>query len=247
MQSGGRVQCWGGNSDGALGTGDTNNVCSPTEAFVMTDAVSVTAGFSVTCAIAPGGDLFCWGNNGYGLLGRDELFSISSPPSVPVNISAPVAGIYVASTHACAVTAAGSVKCWGFNSHGQLGLASLAIGAYALSPGTDVPVGSLVSALALGWYHTCAIVVPSGGIRCWGDNTQFQLGYGDDRSRLVPSVINIPMQGVAVQISAGSFTTCAILTTGTLTCWGANAYGMVPFAWLVPGACGRGVPKVWTH
>ena len=73
-----------------------------------------------------------------------------------------------------------SVRCWGANASGQLGLG------HTRTLGDDEPIASvgtvdLGGARALritaGDRHTCALLT-SGHVRCWGDNTHGQLGLG---------------------------------------------------------------------
>lgn len=71
--------------------------------------------------------------------------------------------------------AAGGAKCWGDDSNGQLGNGGT---------NTDNPVpadvvglGDEVTNVAAGQYHTCAMTA-SGGVKCWGGDSQGQLGDG---------------------------------------------------------------------
>jgi alpha-tubulin suppressor-like RCC1 family protein len=85
-------------------------------------------------------------------------------------------------------------------------------------PSTDIPGLTNVFDLALGLSHTCA-VLSSGGVRCWGNSVYGQLGDGQTTTRvLVPPTSDV--LGGATAIAAGLNHTCAILSTGSLHCWG---------------------------
>src|SRR5438094_587618 len=76
--------------------------------------------------------------------------------------------------HACLVTAAGGVACWGKNDYGQLGDGS------NVDRSVPAPVSGLESGIvsvAAGGAHSCALDT-SGGVRCWGSNSGGQLGNG---------------------------------------------------------------------
>ncbi|MDP3278736.1 MAG: hypothetical protein Q8Q09_26330 [Deltaproteobacteria bacterium] len=96
------------------------------------DQVSVGANFA--CATLRDRTVWCWGRNDEGQLGYESaalcperLASGQTPPvacqSYPRQVSALFDAIGVSSggTSACAVTAAGAVRCWGGNAFGQLG------------------------------------------------------------------------------------------------------------------------------
>jgi len=64
--------------------------------------------------------------------------------------------VSVGGSHACALSAAGALQCWGLDSDGQ----------------TDVPSGTYVQVSA-GTNHTCAITT-AGDVVCWGSNEDGQ-------------------------------------------------------------------------
>lgn len=126
--------------------------------------------------------------------------------------------------HRCVVTTAGGVKCWGDNTYGQLGDGSF--GNSRFSAGDVLGLTSGVSSVATGAFHTCALMA-SGGVKCWGANFAGELGEGSANTRSVSPVDVIGLGGAAVQISAGGNSTCAVLTGGSLECWGSNVEGQL--------------------
>jgi alpha-tubulin suppressor-like RCC1 family protein len=79
----------------------------------------------------------------------------------------------------------------------------------------------LTGAIAIdaGDWQTCAVVT-GGGVRCWGDNGDGQLGNGTTMNRSLTSGGDVLTGATAV--TSGGLHTCALLGTGRLPCWGAG-------------------------
>src|SRR6266571_1166304 len=89
-----------------------------------------------TCGIRASGAAYCWGYNGnaqlgFGWLGSGSAVEMSSPTPVAVLGGLTFTHVSVGLSHACALTADGTVYCWGSNLQGQLGTGS---GSYSTSP-----------------------------------------------------------------------------------------------------------------
>ena len=91
-----------------------------------------------------------------------------------------------------------------------------------------VDVSALTSgviAIAVGYWHTCALT-SSGGVKCWGENSNGQLGDNSTTPRNIPVDVSGLTSGVAM-ISAGYRRTCAVTTAGGAKCWGQNLNGQI--------------------
>ena len=121
----GTLRCWGKDYYGELGNGlsgfNQDQLAPVTVSNVSSGATAISGGYSFTCAIISGGAK-CWGSNFYYVLGGGQSASFES--NVPVSVTGLTSGVSAlaasSSTHACAVTTAGGVKCWG-SAGGHLG------------------------------------------------------------------------------------------------------------------------------
>jgi hypothetical protein len=157
-----------------------------------------------------------------------------------------VKSISAGESFTCALLTNATVACWGLNMNGQLAAASAGPSNCSGLGCSMVPVliSGLtgVTGLATGGSHACALV--SGGVKCWGDNSFGQLGVGTLAGGLQTCTSNTPcatspqqVKGVGgvgnlanvAAVSSGSAAehTCALITDGTLRCWGQNASGQL--------------------
>jgi len=227
----GTVSCWGANPYGQLGIGNNTDAHLPVPvsggALVGKTVTQVSAGASHTCALLSEGTVVCWGYNGSGGLGIGN----NSDTNLPVAVSGgalagkTVVQISAGSFHTCALISDGTVACWGYNLTGQLGVGD--------NVNSDVPVaitggalaGKTVAQISAGYFHTCALV-SDGTVACWGYNNFGQLGDGGSTESNVPrSVVPGDISSKTIAHLATGDHTCALVSDGTVACWGYNEYG----------------------
>ncbi len=124
--------------------------------------------------------------------------------------------------HTCALTGGGAVKCWGYNSAGQLGDGTRTD---RTTPVDVLGLASGVTAISAGYYHTCALM-RLGGVKCWGANDFGQLGDGTHTSSATP-VDAVGLATSVTAISAGGVSTCALTNADAVWCWGNNSAGQL--------------------
>ncbi|RKI39904.1 RTX toxin [Corallococcus sp. AB004] len=248
----GLVRCWGQNTYGQLGYNNKDNLGDgePVASFGYVNlgglAIRIAVGRSHSCAVMATGNVRCWGANQYGQLGYGHVNNIGDdeqPWSAgDVNLGGVTATDVVAGgLHTCALLSNDKMLCWGYNGSGQLGQThTLTIGDDEL-PNSQTPFepAGPVSQISAGTFHTCALL-KTGTVRCWGSNASGRLGTGQaDGSFLLRDSGSIDLGTSALQISAGSSHTCALLSNGSVRCWGFGPYGQLGYgngtAWYTPG------------
>ena len=155
-------------------------------------------------------------------------FRIVEPPS-------PILQVESGGGHTCALYENKRLRCWGYNSSGQLGLGHRGRIGDDEDPISSalVDVGANVVQISLGDFHTCALL-ENGRAKCWGANSSGQLGLGhtknigdDERpSSISPLDLGEPLR----QIVASYNFTCALTESGKIKCWGENIYGQLGLA-----------------
>ena len=247
LLSNGSVVCWGDNSVGQLGTGDTNDRLVPTIVKgingegILTDVVQISTGGYHTCALLSNGSIACWGLNYEGQLGTGDTEHRYVPTLVKgidgEGILTDVIQIATGYAHTCALLSNGQVACWGANWFGQLGTGDIT-NRYVptLVKGIDGEgILTDVIQISAGSDHTCTLL-SNGSVVCWGGNWAGQLGVGYTTTEapygiLYPVLVKgIDGEGIlsnVVQISTGGYHTCALLSNGPVACWGYNYHGQL--------------------
>ena len=218
LASTGSASCWGDNSSGELGDGSTTSSVTPVPVSGGIAFTTIAAGGSYTCGLDRDGAAYCWGTNIGGELGNGTTVQNASVPG-PVSGGLSFVGLAAGTNHACALTRDGAAYCWGSNELQELGTGDTV---RRLVP-TAVSGGLSFSTLAAGGDHTCGIA-KSGAAYCWGGNIYGQLGSGSSQN---PSGVPLAVSGglTFTAITAGAGHTCAISSSGTAYCWGANSDG----------------------
>jgi alpha-tubulin suppressor-like RCC1 family protein len=228
LTTAGGVECWGAGYWGSLGDGSfaTGSGTPVGVTGLSSGVVQITVGYGHACALTVAGAVKCWGANFFGALGNGSVANSATPVNVS-GLTSGVAQISAGGYHTCAATTGGGAKCWGYNFEGQLG-----IGIFQTSPPygslTPVDVSGLtegVMKISAGGVHTCAVTT-GGDARCWGSNSDGQLGDGTFNSSATPIGLSGLTSSMA-QISGGWYHTCAVTTGGAAKCWGHNRYGQL--------------------
>ena len=141
-----------------------------------------------------------------------------SPCTRSRNAAALITGYY----GYCALLLTSHVDCWGYGCDGELGNGT--------TTGSDVPVAvaGISDAKAVAsdsnGGSSCALL-STGQVKCWGYNGNGQLGNGTTTSSDVPVAVIGISNAKAVANDSDGESSCAVLSTGHLKCWGYNGYG----------------------
>lgn len=140
--------------------------------------------------------------------------------SAPANQSRAVA---LGWSHTCTLLR-GSVRCWGGNDEGQLGLGNYDSFISTPQSSRDVVTGAV--SLSAGGFHTC-VALEVGDAKCWGSNGSGQLGVGSSTSNVLAPALVRGIGSTVLIVAAGAAHTCALLSDGTVKCWGDNRVGQL--------------------
>ena len=167
------------------------------------------------CAVLVSGGVDCWGLNGDGDLGDGSTASSDLPVSTGITNATAVVANQDGQSY-CALLAAGAVDCWGDNDSGQLGDGTFTNSDKPVSTGITGAT-TLIGLYGAGTGGFCAIVA-GGVVDCWG------AGFSDTPETIENPADTGPISG-AVSLSTVGDTTCALLNSGSINCWGYNGDG----------------------
>lgn len=224
LTAAGQAYCWGRNGVGQLG--DSSTTDRPTPVLVWGGIVfrQLAAGARHTCGLTTDDEAYCWGDNSHGQLGNGGRSNIDHPFRVASETQFIL--ITAGAQHTCATEKhwerQDRVRCWGSNSHGQLGTistedSSLPAEAFGVIRYASVAAGDL---------HTCG-ATKQGKVFCWGANTRGQLGNASSASSGVPFLTRMNRRVTFTKVAAGTAHSCALTSEGEVYCWGDNAAGQL--------------------
>jgi alpha-tubulin suppressor-like RCC1 family protein len=255
------ADAWGNNEFGQLGDGTSigpeecgleTRSCSTTPVRIsgLSGVTAVAGGEDYGLALLENGTVVAWGENSLGQLGDGTTTARNVPVAVcAAGETAPCANhlsgvkaIAAGGNHSMALREDGAVVAWGLNDDGQLGdgtTTSSDVPAAVCAAGETAPCAnhlSGVEAIAVGEYHSLALLKENGAVVAWGRNEDGQLGDGTSTGSDVPVAVcaageTAPcakdLSGVKA-IAAGNFHSVALLKeNGAVVAWGTDGRGQL--------------------
>ncbi len=189
--------------------------------------VGIGAGNTHSCLIFSTGAMSCSGSNGSYQLGDGTRTDRTTPVAV-VGMTGALT-MDGGSSVSCALLGSGGVQCWGANLQGQLGDGGRSNTESA--PQDVVGLSGDAAEVASGDSFSCARIA-TGEVQCWGENGRGQLGDGVTHGgcpsvQCATSAQTVSGISDAVDIAAGYETACAVISDGTVECWGRNDKGQL--------------------
>jgi alpha-tubulin suppressor-like RCC1 family protein len=190
----------------------------------LSSVTMVSAGTAFALALESDGTVLAWGDNTNGQLGNGT----TDPSLLPTQVlglgsGSGVIAVSAGYGHALALKSDGTVLGWGVNALGQVGDGS------TTQRNTPVQVlgpGSGVTAISAGFSHSLALK-SDGTVLCWGRNSLGACGQNNTTSpELAPVTVTGSATGVTA-IAAGTNSSYAIRSDGSLWAWGNNNSGQL--------------------
>ena len=130
--------------------------------------------------------------------------------------------------HACAILDNGDLKCWGRDNYGQIDGGAIGYNEnldFTSGPSEPIDLGTGRTAVtvALGGYHTCAIL-DDGSVKCWGMDYYGQLGTAGPRP---PVSVDLGPGRTVVAVGAGESPPAPSSTMDLSKCWGSNQWTLL--------------------
>ena len=247
VDSNGDIYSWGWGDMGQLGTGTYANEIMPRLINPFTHQLAsgrnlnggkiarrvmiqtIACGEDHSVILAEDGSVYTWGSNSRGQLGHGPSNQTSCSPRKVQSFKRPVTEISCGSYHNICLLVSGNVAVWG---NGDV----LGLGVFVENDDQATPVmmQSLstlrIRSINAGPDYNMA-VTHGGDMYSWGLNYAGQLGVGDKKSRIVPT-LNLPMRedvknGRVVKLACGLHHALALTSTGRVYAWGGNECGQL--------------------
>jgi alpha-tubulin suppressor-like RCC1 family protein len=236
VRTDGTLWCWGDNTDRQLGLGGGPDLHAPAQVGNATGWTAVAVSDHNSCGVL-GGELLCWGQarstvpqqmtqkvlsidalrDGYAAILAADTTAIEfnqfvnpAPAENPTSVFNWMT-LDQGRSHACGLTTAGELLCYGENFGGQAGIPGG--GSFATAQ-REATLGTWVQVSA-GDDVTCAIHT-DGHLACAGRPELTGLGPNNELAQQFTAVGSAQWKTVSV----GDDEACGIQTDGSLHCWG---------------------------
>uniref|UniRef100_A0ABI7VSA5 RCC1-like domain-containing protein n=1 Tax=Felis catus TaxID=9685 RepID=A0ABI7VSA5_FELCA len=221
---GGKVYAAGGNNEGQLGLGDTEerNTFHLISFFTSQHKIKqLSAGSNTSAALTEDGELFMWGDNSEGQIGLKDVTNVCVPQQVTVG--KPISWISCGYYHSAFVTTEGELYTFGEPESGKLGLPNQLLCNHRMpQPVPGIP--EKVVQVACGGGHT--VVLTEKAVYTFGLGQFGQLGLGTFLFETsVPKVIEHVKDQKISSISCGENHTALITDIGLMYTFGDGRYG----------------------
>lgn len=225
----GTVKTWGNNSSGELGNGTVGGMSSSVVTVSgLSRTLAIAAEFFSSSALRADGSVWVWGENTHGELG-DPTLSTSTPVPTPRRVPSlsGVSAIAGGAHSIAAIKATGSVKSFGSNANGELGLgqtstqlasSNIPLAIVPLAPAVLPPFKAVSSSSSM---HRLALA-SDGSVWAWGSNQYGELGNTGPDS---PNPVKVNGISDIIAVYAGDYDSMALRADGTLWAWGSNVVG----------------------
>ncbi|XP_012585726.1 PREDICTED: X-linked retinitis pigmentosa GTPase regulator [Condylura cristata] len=224
LTEGGRVYAAGGNDEGQLGLGDTEERNTFQQIRFFTSQCKIkqlAAGSNTSAALTEDGELFMWGDNSEGQIGLSDLSNVCVPHQV--SVGKPISWISCGYYHSAFVTTEGELYTFGEPDGGKLGLPKELL----INHGTPQQVSAIcekVIQVACGGAHT--VVLSEKAVYSFGLGQFGQLGLGTFIFETPePKVVDHVKDQKIRYISCGENHTALITDMGRLYTFGDGRHG----------------------
>jgi alpha-tubulin suppressor-like RCC1 family protein len=226
LTSTGKVLSFGINGDGELGDGTTISRLTPVRARIPKGVTitAISAGSNSALALTKSGRVLAWGANGVGQLGDGTTKDRHTPVYVRLPRHTKITSIALGFGAGYAITSAGRLMAWGYNSAGQLGDGTTKNRKTPVR--VRLPRGVKAAAATAGEFHALALTA-DGRALAWGYNAFGQLGNGTTTSRHMPAWVRLPAGARVRALAAGLDFSMALTRTGRILTWGHDNVGQL--------------------
>jgi alpha-tubulin suppressor-like RCC1 family protein len=187
---------------------------------LVSGVANISTGQDHVCKVESDATVMCYGAGSNYQLGNNMNVMQTAPGVDAIGVTG-AREVQTRGHSSCAVMMDGTVKCWGLNDGGRLG-----VGNTNYQVQMPLPINGLtgITKLAMGWEASCALKSDS-SIWCWGASYYGHVGDSSYATRTSP--VQISAFVGAKDVASGGSHACAIDAAGNVWCWGAATAGQL--------------------